>query len=247
MKTTFTKTVSGSIASIIAHQGITAVMEEWTWKNTCLGIDWAIYGNNYQRNWPHDLDRPDPGHFWVSPDWTGYQVGFKLSDRGRTVELYESTCGGHYHSLLVNTINGRLTVTHEGSRKSFPGCFPLPGDSPFWELNECLEWTLTEYKTSEPTWAAVAGLLRGKVGTGPTNREEVDLMESELHEKKVRSVFKLIAKDFPEGVAYSVNWGWYNTSSFKEVTIPKWDSVDWRRAGAIGVKLMNLKNLKGGA
>lgn len=234
MKTTFTRTVPAATAATIAREGTKAVLEtarqHWdfsahTWAEKYYDDRWFATGRLDSRR-----------GVYVRPDWTGYIVGFEFVEGG--VVLYELTCGGHLHSLEIQR-DGLLIVTHEGARRSIPGCFPLPENSQFWEFTDIQNWELIEYVTSEPSWAAVAGLLRGRVGNGPCNAEEAVGLEDRARTDNLLAICQQIDKAVPSGLHFCSDYddgdGWFDGNGCP-VTI-KWNAVDYRRAAAVGIKL----------
>ena len=228
MKTMFTKKVDPAMAKQIAGEGIKTVMAEFFCHHYLDGDELEKYTRHF------DSCRVRHGQFWVRPDWTGYEIGF-IFHNTFVVELYENTCGGNFHSLRIDK-TGVLTVTHDGRRRSYPGCFPLPEQSIFWGLNNAHSWELVEYKTSEPEWAAFSGLLRGRHGIGPENSDEAEQFAASEREREIRKIFAAIGKDFPQEIFLSVTGEWLNYRH-EPISLPKFTALDYRRASAIGVKI----------
>jgi hypothetical protein len=217
MKTTFVRVVD----PMSAQQLVTGIFKECS-----RLVEKHPYSQYAACGWKKEgfLYRPD---YWSGDNY------FKPLGGSKFQLIGNAGCG--QHSLTINTETGQLIVTHDGARKSYPGngFYMLP--SLWWELNKIESWSLISYETSMPAWAAVAGLLDGQVGDGPTCQIEADDIEAEKILTSMRRRCNAAGFPMPIEVYYDL----YN----KEFRIsglpwkPNFLGIHYRKASANGVML----------
>jgi hypothetical protein len=143
--------------------------------------------------------------------------------------------GSGSHTLEINTENGELVTTHDGARRSYPGNGFAMLPPLWWELNKIKDWKLVSYKTSEPNWAAVAGLLEGQIGDGPTCQIEADDIEAEKILTSMRRKCNAAGFPMPIEVYYDLYSKEFRVSGIPWK--PEFTGVHYRRAAANGVRL----------
>lgn len=147
-----------------------------------------------------------------------------------------NSSGGGFHEMKV--VDNTITVTHDGSRGSFPGLLMeiVYDNRQFFQSEN--GWKLETYITSEPTWAPVVGFLFGQFGkTGPSNQREAD----EIEALKVRTQIEQICSicDIPlpgdESDLYSSNPD--DVRGCLRVITRGLTGIHYRRLSAMGVSI----------
>lgn len=228
MKTVFKRAIDPEKALELAELIIARAMD---------GVNWAFEGLDHDNIVDHAGD--GKGSIVYRPDSLSGKntVSFIGKD---TIELFGDAISGN-HSLIINVGTGDLTVIHEGKRRSFPGnALDLLPEIWFDELNKAQDWILCEYETSEETWAATAGFLDGKVGTGPKNLEELETAENAKKEAiawdTLINKHMAAGRDIPD-LYFDPVQDCFFMKGTQERYIPKWTAFEYRRAGACGVSL----------
>jgi hypothetical protein len=157
--------------------------------------------------------------------------------------LLTGNAGSGQHTLSINVATGELVVTHDGRRRSFPGNAQALLPDFWWELNRAEDWTLVEYRSSQPGWAAVAGFLSGKKGSGPENLEEWESFQAKKALSKLRTKAEAAHRRLPDTL--TAQWDYQSQKPQYLETIGQlmteykvsWTGLEYRRAAANGVAL----------
>lgn len=150
-------------------------------------------------------------NFTFGGSWT-------VKKTGETWLLHTITCGGNMHQLIINTQLKTLEIIHFGKRTSTPGLMPedLPTIFNIDGLWDSKGWQLLEYKTSEPDWAPIAGLLKGKFGQDhkPGDKWEAEEMEAAKMRKTLSLVSQICELPIPEK---KKEWYYSSLDEVKEI------------------------------
>ena len=240
MKATATRTVEVKVAQAIAAKAVISMNAEIdNWEGCiCVSDGPCSCSDRY-----FVATRTD-NFLQVSPDFYGAFFGYESTEDKKVFTFYGRTCGGHTHKLKIDLCTGKLIASHIGARRSSGSIMfdHLPEE--FWEINDSKDWELVTYSSSKPEWGVSIALLKGQFGEGPTNEEEADHMEWEPKDKAFMSQLneKLLAVGrMTLGKDYFFDHGTlYGPDGFP-TTIPKWTAIEYRRAGACGVRLQEVK------
>ena len=233
MKTTFTRDITPNQATSLVEEIINnttrLVVDDEEIRRSCSCSGMCSCAARYAQS------RVTKSGLLYCPDYhSGDNV---ISFPERDVCRVEMHAGSGVHILAVNVKNGQLVVMHAGARKSFPGNgFDMLPKIWFEELNRIENWLLVGYETSEPEWAAVAGLLKGKVGQGPANAEEADQMAADWALSLLKKKAEAAGRELPPLSRDIAAGKWFNTENGQDYLV-RWTGVEYRRASANGVEL----------
>ena len=239
MKTTFTRTIAtdAAIEIVEAIVEITAAAARHDLAVECVCDDW--HGCSCAAR--DSRSGFSARGIIYQPDYHSgrNEVTFPAAD----TLLLIGDAGSGWHTLSINVATGRLVVTHDGRRRSFPGNAQALLPEMWWDLNLAEDWELVDYQSSQPGWAAVAGFLRGKHGNGPENLEEWEHLQANKAMAMLRVKAEAAHRQLPKDI--TAQWDYMKERPqflhtvgqlMKEYKI-NWTGIEYRRAAANGIDL----------